>query len=443
MLDFLILYEHKAREIDNICLLKAELELRGYSVDIVQVGKLNVCKYKLWRKPKVVVTPHLYDDPMFERCVYSFAGKIKKVVNLQWEQVLSKMLLESKHHMPKDIAASATHICWGEDSYHDMRKCGIKNAIITGAVSLDFLQGKLINTYMSRLEVEKKYSLPKKKMILYISSFVFATIRDDEKSAWEQATKLSFNDVVETNKLSREKTLQYFERLLETYADMYIVYRPHPGENIDDRLRLIELKYSNFFIIAEESIKQWILAADEIITWISTAITEVYYAGKTCIILRPYKLPDKNDAVIYKNARVISEYDELVGELNHKNRNFPIPAEDFEVYYGNKFDEPAYVKVCNLLETVRNTDKYDICYKKNVFFAVVFKYSVKRIIKMVILALHITDKTWPFSKIRKVADWLAYYLNIRAKDLQEMVSKKELDDKTYKLKKILQAAKAE
>ena len=34
MLDFLIMYEHKNREINSDCLLKVELERRGYTVKI-------------------------------------------------------------------------------------------------------------------------------------------------------------------------------------------------------------------------------------------------------------------------------------------------------------------------------------------------------------------------------------------------------------------------
>ena len=32
--DFLIIYEHKVRELENMCLIKYELERRGYTVEI-------------------------------------------------------------------------------------------------------------------------------------------------------------------------------------------------------------------------------------------------------------------------------------------------------------------------------------------------------------------------------------------------------------------------
>ena len=49
-------------------------------------------------------------------------------------------------------------------------------------------------------------------------------------------------------------------------------------------------KRPNFHVIFADSVKQWIVAADSISIWMSTAIAEVYMAGKSCHILRPSPL---------------------------------------------------------------------------------------------------------------------------------------------------------
>ena len=36
-LDFLFLYEHKVRELENLCLIKYELDRRGYRTDIIYI----------------------------------------------------------------------------------------------------------------------------------------------------------------------------------------------------------------------------------------------------------------------------------------------------------------------------------------------------------------------------------------------------------------------
>ena len=95
MIDFLFIYEHKAREIESLCLLKAALEEKGYSVDIAQAHELNLIRYRFafWRKPRVAIPFALYDEFSFERHVTDIVGPIKKVVNMHWEQALSKITL--------------------------------------------------------------------------------------------------------------------------------------------------------------------------------------------------------------------------------------------------------------------------------------------------------------------------------------------------------------
>ena len=42
--DFLMIYEHKVRELENLCLIKYELERRGYKVVIkhIEIGRAHV-----------------------------------------------------------------------------------------------------------------------------------------------------------------------------------------------------------------------------------------------------------------------------------------------------------------------------------------------------------------------------------------------------------------
>ena len=51
MIDFLIIYEHEQRELENVTLLGAELERRGYSVCFEKVPFIN-SYLKLKRKHK-------------------------------------------------------------------------------------------------------------------------------------------------------------------------------------------------------------------------------------------------------------------------------------------------------------------------------------------------------------------------------------------------------
>ena len=56
MIDFLLLYENKSREMEGLCLLKMELEKRGYYVVLEQVQYFYKKRYKVI----VVVVPIVY-----------------------------------------------------------------------------------------------------------------------------------------------------------------------------------------------------------------------------------------------------------------------------------------------------------------------------------------------------------------------------------------------
>lgn len=435
MLDYLIVYEHKVRELDNVCLLKAELERRGYTVELIQIGELRRLRYRFWRRPRVLVTYALYDDRSFAGDVTDIVGPVKKVVNLHWEQVLSRAGIKSGYHTPKGKAALCTHICWGRDAYERLMAGGVKNAVITGAIQMDFLRGSLRRAYLSREELEKRFQLPEGRMLLYISSFVYASMTQREIEAIERAAGTSMAQTVTMAREAREGTLAWLGRLLEEREDAYVVYRPHPGENIDESLEEMKRRYPRFRIISDGSVKQWILACDDALTWYSTAVAEVFYAGKSCHILRPVPVEKDVDVVMFDNARYITSYEELAAALAQREPVFPVPKENFEPYYGTLDGTPAYMCVAGLLEDVRNTEKYDI---QGVRMGLCMGGQCKALCKRMIEALHITENTWPFSRIPRVRTWLSFFAHYREKALGEQASSAEIDALTARYRALVE-----
>ena len=135
------------------------------------------------------------------------------------------------------------------------------------------------------------------------------------------------------------------------------IYRPHPAEADAECLKAMEEKYANFRVIGDLSIKQWILITDKIYTWWSTAVAEVYAARKGCSILRPVSIPYEMEVQIYNGAALINSVDEFDQSFDEET-GFPIPKENMEKYYCMDEAEPAFIKVCNLLEKVIKNDEY-------------------------------------------------------------------------------------
>ena len=74
--DFLFIYEVKAREFENICLLKYELERRGYTVEILNTW-YYINKIPPRINAKVVISFALYNDNTF-KFISSYTNKIEK-----------------------------------------------------------------------------------------------------------------------------------------------------------------------------------------------------------------------------------------------------------------------------------------------------------------------------------------------------------------------------
>lgn len=110
-------------------------------------------------------------------------------------------------------------------------------------------------------------------------------------------------------------------------------------------------KRPNFHVIFADSVKQWIVAADSISIWMSTAIAEVYMAGKSCHILRPVPIEHEYDPVIYKDAHYVTCYDEFAAAMAEPEPPFPIAKDVIEGYF-DPGETPAYKRMADLLEDV-------------------------------------------------------------------------------------------
>ena len=84
--DFLFVYEVKARELENICLLACELERRGYTTAIVNSWTMLKKKKDSGYSCDTLVISACYNDEVY-RFFTGFARRYKKVFCLQWEQV--------------------------------------------------------------------------------------------------------------------------------------------------------------------------------------------------------------------------------------------------------------------------------------------------------------------------------------------------------------------
>lgn len=361
--DFLFIYENKNRELENICLLKYELERRGYSVKLMETWYCN----HHYQKPvnaEVVVVFAFYNDgqiPMIRKYVSS----AEKIVNLQWEQLhtIADELAENTLYFMKGKALKAVHISWGRENYKLLtEKCGVKpeNVCLAGHITMDFLRPQMKGYYKAKEELCDEYGLnAKNRIYMFVSSFSYVGMPDEELETGVY-TETAFSPM-ERKKISIQSQFEIMDWVRETlalYPDIYFIYRPHPAEKENPRLLQLEKEYSNFRVIDDYSVKQWIVVCDKIYTWFSTSIAEIYMAKKTCSVLRPVKIPYKSDMRIYENCSYISEKKEFIDDYLNLGTEFPLNVDMLREYYEFDREQSSYMIVCDKLQDVHKTDSY-------------------------------------------------------------------------------------
>ena len=362
-LDFLILYEHIVREFESNCLLMAELRKRGYSVELMQLMSRKKLRYFLWKKPKVILTSAMYDNETLNSFVYNNVGRLNRVINLHWEEVLSREQEQSDFYSLKQNAAKCVHICWGEAAKERIVSHGVGegNAVVTGAMHLDFLDDNLKKQLLGKHRLSKIYGLDESlNWALYISSFSCASMDDAEIEELNNMTALDFTGFRAVGLRTMKTTLEWLERLLIDRPNTLVIYRPHPSEWESSPLAELQKRYHNFRVISEYAVREWVYACDTIISWMSTSIAEVYFLKKNCIILRSERLYDDYDPVIYEGCDAADSYDELLKRFDSSNERFPIEPHLIEAHYSFIPGIPAYTRIADLCERVYHNEPHEL-----------------------------------------------------------------------------------
>ena len=355
--DFIILYEHRKRELENSVLLAMMLEMKGYKVAIEHRRSVRI----LFQKADVILTPFLYTNEQVIDFSQQLFCHCKKIINLQYEQVFPKIDEEKLNNLPDECAKKAVHISWGRNMTERYKRIGIKsdNIFEIGHISIDLNMPKYRKVFLNKKSMACTYNIPfEKKWLLFISSFSCIGLPEAELENWksicigtEYVSKISY----ETQPI----ILGYFENLIKTHPDLIVIYRPHPHEMTCDRLIELEKKYDNFKVIADYSIRQWILVSDYISTWCSTSLVDVFYAQKPCAIIRPIPFLEDYDYNIYRDQKILSSYQELEEFVNHPNENYKVKPNSISKYYCNSSKANAFEKLCDVCIRIKNEKKYE------------------------------------------------------------------------------------
>lgn len=363
-LDFMFIYEHKVRELENLCLLKYELDRRGYRTKIIHIEDAEALKaMRPIYHTKVVVTMACYQNSSIEWHTKNFV-KFDKLIDMQWENIVFPMDEKNTkaYKNYSGVAKEVVRVSWGEMNRKRMlevAKMDPKKVKLIGHVGMDFLREELRGYYRSKEEVLKTYGIPTdKKIFLFVSPY-FSDHHTEEYLAemcrrFGEGWRYYYQDCMLP---SKKIILDWMGQICEQRPDVVFVYRPHPGEK-SAQAEEMEKKYPNFKVIGELSVKQWILVSDKIYTGNSSTFAEAYFGKKMCYLLFPIAVPTDYELAFLKDADKISEYSDFEKTTHEEERPFPVSEKLIDEVYTIDWDKPSYIKFADMAEEVLKNPYY-------------------------------------------------------------------------------------
>lgn len=362
-LDFLFLYEHKVRELENLCLIKYELDRRGYKTEILYIEDArSALAVKPFIHTKVLLVMACYDNHALNWQVKNFV-KFDKVIDMQWENIVYPKDEGRKDAFKnyKEIGKEVVRVSWGKQNAKRMLDVvGMEpdKLKVIGHVGMDFLRAPLSGYYMTREELFAKYNLPvDKKVILFASPYYGDNLEEsyiqDMCCRFGEDWREYYNFMCK----SQETVLEWMENLLEKDKELCVVFRPHPGHPsyIAER---IAAEYDNFKIISGESVKQWIVTCDKVYTGNSSVVVEAFFAKKMCQLLFPLPTTEGFELKLISDSDKITNYSQFEQSVYAQEENFPTPVESIEEIYMVDWEEPSYIKFANMAEEVLQDSRY-------------------------------------------------------------------------------------
>jgi len=296
--DVIFLYEHVARELDIACAIKCIAEQHyGTTIELVHYACGAYQAVDQFR-PRVVVLPFCYT----EREYYPYLLKWRNAIyfNLNWEQMLYRGNREAK--TPRGVFARehVLHHAWSNHFADYLQQKGIpKQHIVVNGNPAYMLYEKPYRSYFKqRADLAAEYRLdPKKRWIFFPENYNWAFYPDEKLQSFisqgqDPQDVCAMRDFC---RLSLEEVMKWCNAVA-SQGDVELIIRPRPATPLNDFKsavrQVVPVISDSMHFVKEESVREWIMASDVVISSYSTSLIEASIANKAAVVLDPYPIPD-------------------------------------------------------------------------------------------------------------------------------------------------------
>ncbi len=352
-MNIIIVYELPQRELENDLLLKSYLESKGHNCELIKYPFMSIrtLRKKYYNKIDAICVQSLRNETILFNLVYYAFGKVPLVIDMQVEQINTNKTENDfdSYFYPKGAVRLAYHICWGEKIKEKLFESGIekRRLLQTGPIQMDFLRPEFKSYYYNREELLARYGISNnQKICLFISSFSYVGLSESNRKSLKTIIgEDEFNAFEKVSNESFEELIKWLDQFLATESTHVIIYRKHPAEEKNGRLLELEKKYpKSFRLISDHSVKQWILIADNILTWYSTSVAEAYFANKNVAIIRPERIDYDTEVALLNGSEKICSYEKFIEAITGEIYS-GLDSEIIEGYYDVNQTIPSFKRI--------------------------------------------------------------------------------------------------
>jgi surface carbohydrate biosynthesis protein len=296
--DIVYFYEHASRELDVACAVAAILEREyGLSIKIVHwpVG-FPAIEDRI--RTHLVVLPFCYTEDYYTLVL----AKWRKALyfNVSWEQLFYSGNLKAKTPRGRFATKHLLHHAWSEMYADFLMKQGIdeRDIFVNGQPAYKLYDEPYRNYFKSRTDLAAEYGLdPTRRWILFPENYnwAFYTQTKLEQFVKEGQSPAEVNAMREFCDRSFTETVLWCDEVA-SQENVELVIRPRPSTTLNDFQeainRIFPDRSSRIHIIQDESVREWILASDIVVSSYSTSLIEAAIAGRAVYMLEPYPIPD-------------------------------------------------------------------------------------------------------------------------------------------------------
>ena len=316
--DVALLFEKAVREIDVASALKYILATRhGLTTEIIQQ---NYPDQRLVREisPKVVVLPFCYQERSNNFFFVRWRGAT--FFNLTWEQLFYPGNAAAKTPRGEFAVRHVIHNAWS-DGYADiLRAQGVpeQHIFVSGNPAYALYDEPYRRYFKSRAAFASDAGLDaSRRWVFFPENYNWAFY---EPPMLEQMVR--DGQSVEQVQAMRESVTRSFEAAMQWCAvladreDVEVIVRPRPATPVDVFRRRVEEVLPRIpprlSFIQRDTVREWVLASDVVMSSYSTTLIEASIAGKPAYIVEPIPWPASLRQEWHSLVRRVGSQDEFI-----------------------------------------------------------------------------------------------------------------------------------